>query len=107
MLFSSGRRDSNPRPSPWQGDALPAEPRPRARETSQSGSHDSRSLWHDPVMSAPDPRWPRAAEWLAAGPGTRAVDIAVLGVPAFATSLSPTAAHSTPQAVRRALSRLS
>ena len=25
----SGRRDSNPRPSPWQGDALPAEPRPR------------------------------------------------------------------------------
>ena len=27
----SGRRDSNPRPSPWQGDALPTEPRPRAR----------------------------------------------------------------------------
>ena len=27
---SSGRRDSNPRPSPWQGDALPAEPRPHA-----------------------------------------------------------------------------
>jgi hypothetical protein len=26
----SGRRDSNPRPSPWQGDALPAEPRPHA-----------------------------------------------------------------------------
>src|SRR3989441_12570085 len=25
----SGRRDSNPRPSPWQGDALPTEPRPR------------------------------------------------------------------------------
>ena len=25
----SGRRDSNPRPSPWQGDALPAELRPR------------------------------------------------------------------------------
>ena len=24
----SGRRDSNPRPSPWQGDALPAEPLP-------------------------------------------------------------------------------
>jgi formiminoglutamase len=58
-------------------------------------------------MSSPDPRWPRAAEWLAAGPGARPVDIAVLGVPAFATSLSPTAAHATPQAVRRALSRLS
>jgi hypothetical protein len=28
-LAPSGRRDSNPRPSPWQGDALPAEPRPR------------------------------------------------------------------------------
>ena len=25
----SGRRDSNPRPSPWQGDALPTEPHPR------------------------------------------------------------------------------
>jgi formiminoglutamase len=55
----------------------------------------------------PDPRWPRAADWLAAGPGDRAVDIAVLGVPAFATSLSPTGAHATPQAVRRALGRLS
>jgi Phage integrase family len=29
----SGRRDSNPRPSPWQGDALPAEPRPRGMIT--------------------------------------------------------------------------
>jgi hypothetical protein len=26
----SGRRDSNPRPSPWQGDALPTEPRPHS-----------------------------------------------------------------------------
>ena len=26
---SSGRRDSNPRPPPWQGGALPTEPRPR------------------------------------------------------------------------------
>src|ERR1700734_2234973 len=31
---SSGRRDSNPRPSPWQGDALPAEPRPHASRIS-------------------------------------------------------------------------
>lgn len=54
-----------------------------------------------------DPRWPRAGEWLAAGPGNRPVDVAVLGVPAFATSLSPTGAHATPAAVRRALSRLS
>ena len=28
---SSGRRDSNPRPSPWQGDALPTALRPLAR----------------------------------------------------------------------------
>src|SRR4051812_19561324 len=55
----------------------------------------------------PDPRWPRASEWLAAGPGAGSVDIAVLGVPAFATSLSPSGAHATPPAVRRALARLS
>ena len=30
VLSPSGRRDSNPRPSPWQGDALPTEPRPHA-----------------------------------------------------------------------------
>ncbi len=28
-LLWSGRRDSNPRPPPWQGGALPTEPRPR------------------------------------------------------------------------------
>src|SRR5580658_4222677 len=27
-FLGSGRRDSNPRPQPWQGCALPAEPRP-------------------------------------------------------------------------------
>ena len=27
--FESGRWDSNPRPSPWQGDILPTEPRPQ------------------------------------------------------------------------------
>ena len=27
-LVESGRRDSDPRPSPWQGDALPAAPLP-------------------------------------------------------------------------------
>lgn len=30
----SGRRDSNPRPSPWQGDALPTEPRPHRKSRS-------------------------------------------------------------------------
>ena len=54
-----------------------------------------------------DARWPTAAEWLAAGPGERDVDLAVLGVPTFATSISPTGAHATPAAVRRHLERLS
>ena len=54
-----------------------------------------------------DPRWPRAGDWLAAGPGERSPDLAVLGVPTFATSISPTGAHATPAAVRRALGRLS
>jgi formiminoglutamase len=54
-----------------------------------------------------DPRWPRAADWLAAGPGTRPVDLAVVGIPAYATSLSESGAHATPAAVRRALGRLS
>jgi formiminoglutamase len=54
-----------------------------------------------------DHRWPSAAEWLAAGPGARAVDLAVIGVPTFATSVPKTGAHATPAAVRRALDRLS
>jgi formiminoglutamase len=59
------------------------------------------------VVSGADPRWPKASEWLAAGPGQGPVDLAVLGVPTFATSLSQTGAHATPSAVRRALGRLS
>jgi formiminoglutamase len=60
------------------------------------------------MVAAPsDERWPKASEWLAAGPGERPVDVAVLGVPAFATSISPTGAHATPAAVRRALGRYS
>jgi formiminoglutamase len=54
-----------------------------------------------------DPRWPRAAAWLAAGPGTRPVDLAVLGIPTYATSISGSGAHATPNAVRRTLGRLS
>ncbi len=55
-----------------------------------------------------DPRWPRASDWLAAGPPPgREPDLALLGVPTFATSISPTGAHKTPQAVRRALSKFS
>jgi formiminoglutamase len=54
-----------------------------------------------------DPRWPTAADWLAAGAGAPEPDLAVLGVPTFATSISRTGAHATPAAVRRLLGRLS
>ena len=37
-LTWSGRRDSNPRPQPWQGCALPAEPRPREAPTVAVGT---------------------------------------------------------------------
>src|SRR6516162_9874306 len=37
----SGRRDSNPRPSPWQGDALPTEPLPPATTTERVGGAES------------------------------------------------------------------
>lgn len=68
-------------------------------------AHDTGAgLYGGPVT---DPRWPTAAEWLAAGPGDRDVDLAVLGVPTFATSISQTGAHATPAAVRRHLGRLS
>ena len=40
-ILWSGRRDSNPRPSPWQGDALPAEPRPLVDED-PSNDRDAR-----------------------------------------------------------------
>lgn len=60
------------------------------------------------MVAAPsDERWPKASDWLAAGPGERSVDLAILGVPTFATSISQTGAHATPGAVRRALGRYS
>lgn len=52
-----------------------------------------------------DPRWPRASGWLAQGSSTPR--LVVLGVPAHATSISPTQAHRTPAAVRQALQRYS
>lgn len=58
-----------------------------------------------------DPSWPRAGSWLqretadhsSGGP----LDLALLGIPAHRTSLSPTGAHATPAAVREALLRYS
>ena len=37
-LLWSGRRDLNPRPSPWQGDALPTELRPHVVQINYSGA---------------------------------------------------------------------
>ena len=56
-----------------------------------------------------DPLWPRAAHWLlpASQLGDATPDLAVLGVPAHATSITPTGAHATPAAVRGALLRYS
>ncbi|SDF13941.1 formiminoglutamase [Cellulosimicrobium cellulans] len=61
-------------------------------------SDDAQPLPHDPS-------WPRAGDW--PGPTGDAVDVALLGVPAWRTSLSPTGAHATPAAVRAALRRFS
>ncbi len=52
-----------------------------------------------------DPRWPRAAHWLAAE--CASPELVVLGVPAHRTSISATQANTTPDAVRSALLRYS
>ena len=58
-------------------------------------------------MSRPeDANWPRASDWLKPADGTKP-DIAIYGVPAHSTSISPTGAHKTPAAVREALQRYS
>jgi formiminoglutamase len=54
-----------------------------------------------------DPLWPRASAWLAAGGNPAGPDLGVVGVPLSRTSISPSGAHETPAAVRRALARFS
>ena len=54
-----------------------------------------------------DALWPRAAGWLTPGTIGEACDLALLGVPAFSTSISATGAHATPAAIRAALARYS
>ena len=53
-----------------------------------------------------DALWPRAGDWPAPSPN-EIPDAALLGVPAWRTSLSPTGAGETPAAVRAALRRFS
>lgn len=60
-------------------------------------------------MSTPlsiDPLWPRTGGWPAPEAGQRA-DLMILGIPTSRTSLSPTQAHTTPNAIRDALRRYS
>ena len=55
-----------------------------------------------------DNAWPRASAWLASGSTlVTSIDLAIIGVPAYRTSISPTGAHATPDAVRAALARYS
>lgn len=55
-----------------------------------------------------DPLWPRAGAWMVpVGADMPEGDIAFLGVPASARSLSPSGADATPAAVREALARYS
>lgn len=51
-----------------------------------------------------DPNWPHAAELFAGDPTAL---VALLGIPAHQTSISPTRADTTPQVVREALMRFS
>ena len=53
-----------------------------------------------------DALWPRAGDWPAPAAGERA-DVAIIGMPTFRTSLSPTQAQLTPGAVREAVRRYS
>jgi arginase family enzyme len=53
-----------------------------------------------------DPLWPRAASLFSQKSENQA-DVTVVGVPASQTSLSPTSAHQTPNAIRQALQRYS
>ena len=57
-----------------------------------------------------DPMWPRAAHWLeqaAAGGPSGPCDLAIIGVPAHKTSITPTRADATPATIRDALLRYS
>ena len=58
-------------------------------------------------MPIDDPFWPRADQWLRPAPTAEGADIAVIGVPNSAASLSPSAAHLAPAAIRAALGRFS
>ena len=57
-------------------------------------------------MNKEDTLWPRASAWLSEAT-QEPCDLGVFGVPAHLTSISPTGANQTPQAIRSALTRYS
>jgi formiminoglutamase len=59
------------------------------------------------VALAHDDLWPRAGDWPAFESLEGSLDLTLIGVPTWRTSLSPTGAHATPAAVREALRRYS
>jgi hypothetical protein len=69
----SGRRDSNPRPSPWQGDALPTEPLPLENNASHLWCREPGSNWrHRDFQSRALPTElsrPDLTDWLPVGAG--------------------------------------
>src|ERR1700744_2100600 len=58
----SGRGDPNPRPSPWKGDSLPAEPRPHASPEDSPElppDHSGAASELYPILAQPPTRNPR------------------------------------------------
>ncbi|HQU25670.1 MAG TPA: arginase family protein [Acidimicrobiales bacterium] len=58
------------------------------------------------MPATPDPKWPPATSLVGPGSEGRAT-VAVVGVPTFATSVTPRSSRSTPAALRDALARYS
>lgn len=63
----------------------------------------------DATSLSTDPLWPRAGHWIVPVDASAAApcDLALVGIPASASSITPTGAHATPSAVRDALLRYS
>ena len=70
-LLWSGRRDSNPRPPPWQGGALPTEPRPHAPEGHSKSRHWNSSLQRPPLRSLVRRPWSQTRHRLGWRAGAR------------------------------------
>lgn len=59
------------------------------------------------MTTTPDPNWPSANTLLRAAPDWTRRNVGLLGIPTFATSVTPRSALSTPSAIRAALARFS